>query len=37
MTPFFHSLKGNWSSISERASIEGYYGENVDHREQTDK
>ncbi|GKD38092.1 hypothetical protein Tco_1258299 [Tanacetum coccineum] len=37
MTTFYHSLKDNWQSIFEKASIEGYYEENVDHREQTDK
>ncbi|GJW82827.1 hypothetical protein Tco_0155972 [Tanacetum coccineum] len=37
MTIFYHSLKGSWSSISGRASIEGYYEENIDQRDQTDK
>nr|GEV92906.1 hypothetical protein [Tanacetum cinerariifolium] len=31
MTTSCHSLRGNW------ASVEGYYDENVDHKDQTDK
>ncbi|GKC64282.1 hypothetical protein Tco_1096880, partial [Tanacetum coccineum] len=37
MTTSCHSLKGSWLSISGRASIEGYYEENIDHMEQTNK
>ncbi|GJU42572.1 hypothetical protein Tco_1195529 [Tanacetum coccineum] len=37
LTISFLSLKDNWSSISERASIKGYYEENIYHREQTNK